>query len=331
MPKLKTKKNIDSDLIKKTKFKKTSKLIESKLEHKNPQITIQKKEIKPEKQNLKEVDYTKKLIHKADFNETAKMILAGALTAITVFILIFSTFMFIRLERNQASQKREIDSLKKNRHSLFQTKNSQKFLVGDTFSKEFDINEINQSDFEQPNPVLDKWKGDKKSRFVWVQYSDFQCPFCRKIQPDLDKIYQQNPDVAMVYRHYPITSMHPNALNLAIISECSYQIGGDEQFWQVADSFFAYQKQIKTPEQGEKIAILNGVDSKNLADCLKDQSVVDKVVSDSNQANQILENMGYGTPTSVIFDRETNKQRIVVGALPLEQLQFELDCLKQGN
>jgi protein-disulfide isomerase len=187
------------------------------------------------------------------------------------------------------------------------------------------------TNFEQPNPVLDKWKGDKRARFVWVQYSDFQCPFCRKIQPDLEKIYQENSDLAMVYRHYPITSIHPNALNLAIISECSYQIGGDEQFWKLADSFFAYQKQIKTPEQGEKIAILNGVDSKNLGDCLKDQSVVDKVVGDTNQANQILGGMGHGTPTSVIFDRETNRQRVVVGALPLEQLQFELDCLKQTN
>ena len=326
MPKPKTKKSLYSDSIKKPKSKKIAKRIELNLDHKDPEITIEKKEIEPKKQDLKEIDSTKEPVLKTDPSETPKMILAGALTAITVFILIFSTFMFVRLERNQTEQKREVDNLKKSQTNLFNELNRQN--LSDPQSEMIQKQDTN---FEQPNPVLDKWKGDKRARFVWVQYSDFQCPFCRKIQPDLEKIYQENSDLAMVYRHYPITSIHPNALNLAIISECSYQIGGDEQFWKLADSFFAYQKQIKTPEQGEKIAILNGVDSKNLGDCLMDQSVVDKVVGDTNQANQILGGMGHGTPTSVIFDRETNRQRVVVGALPLEQLQFELDCLKQTN
>jgi hypothetical protein len=205
MPKPKTKKSLYSDSIKKPKSKKIAKRIELNLDHKDPEITIEKKEIEPKKQDLKEIDSTKEPVLKTDPSETPKMILAGALTAITVFILIFSTFMFVRLERNQTEQKREVDNLKKSQTNLFNELNRQN--LSDPQSEMIQTQDTN---FEQPNPVLDKWKGDKRARFVWVQYSDFQCPFCRKIQPDLEKIYQENSDLAMVYRHYPITSIHPN-------------------------------------------------------------------------------------------------------------------------
>jgi protein-disulfide isomerase len=82
-------------------------------------------------------------------------------------------------------------------------------------------------------------RGPANARVTIVEYSDFDCPFCNQFHSTMNQIMAEYPnDVRWVYRHYPLTQLHPNAENVARISECVQDVGGTEKFWEFADEYF---------------------------------------------------------------------------------------------
>ncbi|MDR3400872.1 MAG: vitamin K epoxide reductase family protein [Chthoniobacter sp.] len=70
-----------------------------------------------------------------------------------------------------------------------------------------------------------------------VVYSDFQCGYCRQLTPVLQRLEGEFPkELAVVYRHYPLSSIHPRALPAAVASECAAAQG---HFWAYHDKLFA--------------------------------------------------------------------------------------------
>jgi protein-disulfide isomerase len=70
-----------------------------------------------------------------------------------------------------------------------------------------------------------------------VEFSDFQCPFCRRAGPVLEQVLDRYPeDVQLVYRHLPLDSIHPRARPAAIASICAEEQG---RFWDFHDAIFA--------------------------------------------------------------------------------------------
>ena len=87
----------------------------------------------------------------------------------------------------------------------------------------------------------DHIRGSAEAKVKLIEYSDFQCPFCKRHHPvmqELASTYNEN-DFAWVYRHLPLTSIHPQAQPLAEASECAEEIGGNDGFWAFADSVMA--------------------------------------------------------------------------------------------
>lgn len=82
-------------------------------------------------------------------------------------------------------------------------------------------------------------RGPANARVTIVEYSDFDCPFCNQFHTTMNQIMAEYPnDVRWVYRHYPLTQLHPNAENVARVSECVQDVGGTEKFWEFADEYF---------------------------------------------------------------------------------------------
>ena len=72
-----------------------------------------------------------------------------------------------------------------------------------------------------------------------VEYSDLQCPFCGRFHPTMQRVAKEYGDqVAWVYRHFPLESIHPNARPLANASECAANLGGNDSFWKFVDAVF---------------------------------------------------------------------------------------------
>ena len=76
-----------------------------------------------------------------------------------------------------------------------------------------------------------QWLGAKGAPVTVVEFADFQCPFCSIAADNLRELRMRYGDqVAIVYRHYPISSIHPHAWDAAVAAECASVQGKFEEF-----------------------------------------------------------------------------------------------------
>lgn len=142
-----------------------------------------------------------------------------------------------------------------------------------------------------------------------VEFSDFECPYCRAEYFTLDSLLRQyDSTVAVVFRHFPL-EIHPNALTAAYAAECA---GAQGRFRAFSDILFQHQTTIGLQSWG-KFAVMAGIsDTAAFTKCLMGQHGEAAVARDVAAARSIGAS---GTPTLVIRDR-----RVSV-ALPLDSLK----------
>lgn len=83
--------------------------------------------------------------------------------------------------------------------------------------------------------------GNPNAKVVIVEYSDTECPFCQRFHKTMHQIideYGASGDVAWVYRHFPIPSLHPKAPKEAEALECAAEQGGNDMFWKFTDKVY---------------------------------------------------------------------------------------------
>ncbi|MFI6926435.1 Na+/H+ antiporter NhaA [Nonomuraea spiralis] len=76
----------------------------------------------------------------------------------------------------------------------------------------------------------DHVRGPASAKVTIVEYGDFECPYCGRLHPILEEILRKNPDVRLVFRHFPIRTLHPRATSAAIVSEAAADQG---RFWEM--------------------------------------------------------------------------------------------------
>lgn len=173
----------------------------------------------------------------------------------------------------------------------------------------------------------DHWQGNKNARYVWVEYSDIECPFCKKLKPDLDKLMtEQGDNVARIFRHYPLP-FHPKAQPAAEATECAQEQGGDEAFWKLTSALFEKMPDIEVSAFAD-VATEQGLDGAALQQCIDSNKYEQKVKDQQTEAA----NAGVqATPSSVIYDMKTGKTKLIEGALPYDSLKTELENFISQN
>ncbi len=84
--------------------------------------------------------------------------------------------------------------------------------------------------------------GEKNAPVTIIEFSDYQCPFCRKFWtetlPSIKKDYIDTGKVKLVYRDFPLDSIHPAAIPAAEAAECAREKGGDSAYFKMHDKIF---------------------------------------------------------------------------------------------
>lgn len=96
----------------------------------------------------------------------------------------------------------------------------------------------------RPLDATDHLIGSLDAPVVILEYSDLECPYCKRFHDTMNQImaeYGKSGQVAWAYRHFPILSNHPDAAKVAEASECAAELGGNEAFWKFLDKVFAAQ------------------------------------------------------------------------------------------
>ncbi|MDZ8051054.1 MAG: DsbA family protein [Aulosira sp. ZfuVER01] len=84
--------------------------------------------------------------------------------------------------------------------------------------------------------------GSTTSKIVLVEFSDFQCPYCAEAHKTLKQLLAKHQnEVTLVYKHFPLTAIHAEALPAAKAAWAANQQG---KFWEYQDALFTNQKQL---------------------------------------------------------------------------------------
>lgn len=82
-------------------------------------------------------------------------------------------------------------------------------------------------------------KGNPDADIVLMKFSDFQCGYCSRATNEIETFMAESgDDVLFVYKHFPLTSIHPEAVPAAL---ASWAAGQQDQFWEFHDALFANQ------------------------------------------------------------------------------------------
>ena len=177
-----------------------------------------------------------------------------------------------------------------------------------------------------PVSASDHIIGSASAKVVIVEYSDTECPFCKVYHNTLhDIVTENNGQVAWVYRHFPIDSLHPKAFHEAEATECAYEQGGNEMFWRYIDEVFARTESNNKLDVAElpKIAADLKLDMEKFNTCLESGKFADKI---EGQITEAQNSGARGTPASFIIVKG-KVVGTVPGAVSKAKLQAQLDTL----
>jgi protein-disulfide isomerase len=164
--------------------------------------------------------------------------------------------------------------------------------------------------------------GNKNAKVTMIEFSDFQCPFCKRFYDEtfaqLKKDYIDTGKVRFAFRHAPL-EIHPNAPKAAEGSECA---NDQKKFWQYHDVLFEQfdswvnETPENLPTKLTSMAESIGLDGGTFSDCLNSDKYAGKVAKDA--ADGVAAG-ATATPTFFI------NGKILVGALPYESFKTLLD------
>ncbi|MFH1171624.1 MAG: DsbA family protein [bacterium] len=163
----------------------------------------------------------------------------------------------------------------------------------------------------------DHTQGTKNAKVTLIEFSDFQCPYCQTAYTTLQQVMKDySGKVQLVYRHFPLESIHPNARPAANASECIANLGGNDAFWKFAENAYANQSSLGDDFYKQEAAKL-GINAKKFSDCYTSKqydSTTQKDIDEGTAAGV------QGTPSTFI------NGTMISGALPYASFKQAIDA-----
>jgi protein-disulfide isomerase len=177
------------------------------------------------------------------------------------------------------------------------------------------------SDKIDPVTEADWIKGNVNAPVKIVEYSDFECPFCKRHHETIKPLIEKYGDkVAFVFRQFPLEQLHQKAMPVAIASECVGELGGDTAFWTFTDRYFEVtltNDRTDIDTVIPKLAAESGVNMAKFNECFTSERTKPAVETDVADA---VETGGRGTPWSILIGPD-GKTYPINGAQPLSAIE----------
>ncbi len=173
----------------------------------------------------------------------------------------------------------------------------------------------------EPPPVFraelsiagEPFKGPEKARVTIVKFEDFQCPFCKQVQPTFKELLTRyNGKVRLVHKDFPLESIHPQARQAAEAARCAYEQG---KFWEYHDTLYANSPKASADDL-KSYAQQIGLNVDSFDRCFASRKYKAVVQQDLNQGIQLGLT---GTPTFFFNGRE------ISGNQPLTAFEAIID------
>ena len=156
------------------------------------------------------------------------------------------------------------------------------------------------------------FRGPENAPVTIVEFSDFQCPFCRRVQPTLDQLQQTYGDkLRWSFKDLPLVNIHPEALKAAEAARCA---GEEDKFWEYRAALFEASRIDRAlfDSTAERV----GLDSAKFAACLDSDRHGPAVMANLAEAGELGLN---GTPAFLV------NGVLLSGAQPFEAFAEVID------
>jgi protein-disulfide isomerase len=215
--------------------------------------------------------------------------------------------------------------------------------TGDTTTGTDTTGTDTQTDDSNDGPIAevslddDPIKGDiKKAKIAIIEFSDFECPFCKRhftdVYPKLIENYVKTGKAVYVFRDLPLTFHEPAATIAANSAQCVFDQLGSDKYYTFHDALFdktqsnGYLTSPMVIELGKKIS---GLNQSKFTTCVNNQTFKAEVQKDSADAAKIKIN---GTPGFVIGKLEADGKTVkngtfLGGAYPYENFESIINGL----
>ena len=157
------------------------------------------------------------------------------------------------------------------------------------------------------------FKGPAEAPITIVEFSDFQCSYCKRVLNVLDQVLERYPNkVKLAFRDFPIVNIHPHAQKAAEAAHCAAEQG---KFWEFHDRLFDQQDAIATANFADHAKAL-GLEVTTFQTCVDGRKYQEKV--ERNYAAGVKAGVS-GTPAFFINGRPLS------GAQPFEAFKVVID------
>jgi len=175
---------------------------------------------------------------------------------------------------------------------------------------------------EDNDPVL----GNADAGISILEFSDFQCPYCARafegaIADFKASSYFKDGEVNLIYKQFPLNSIHPQAQKAAEASLCADEQG---KFWEYHDTLFTNQQALDVTSL-KSYAQQLGLNTGDFNSCLDGSDFASEVSKETAQATAAG---GRGTPFFIIVNTETGDATSISGAYPWSQFETAIQSVQ---
>ncbi len=167
--------------------------------------------------------------------------------------------------------------------------------------------------------------GNKDAKFALIEYSDYECPFCQRFHETARQVVDSsNGEIMWIYRHFPLTQLHPGAEPKALAAICIGEQTGNEGFWKFTDALYGNSEVIS--DLNPVLNTIAGLDKTKYTECISSDEAAQRLNDDIASATSAGVT---GTPGNFVMNVETGEALTLFGAVPAETINGAFDILKE--